>query len=136
MQRLLCVLFVLVFFNPQGSAQDQQAQDVPVRTLIRAFADARNTHDGQAVAVLYSEDGEYISSMGTFASGQAALSKVWSSVSGHVDRTISRIDFPGENIAVVHVDVQHGPQIGLHHEVFILVREWQTWRIRIHQTTD
>jgi uncharacterized protein (TIGR02246 family) len=41
--------------------------------LIKTFADARNAHDGEAVAALYSEDGEWISANGYFVHGRPAL---------------------------------------------------------------
>ena len=75
-----------------------------------------------------------------FARGRPALLEMWSrqvkSVD-RVDRTISRIDMPGPNIAVVHVSGQYPPPLGVHEDVFVLVKEPNgSWRIRIHQTVN
>jgi hypothetical protein len=55
-------LLIVALGLPFGVAQDQakQLREEPVWALIKAFADARNAHDGQAVAAVYSEDGEWI----------------------------------------------------------------------------
>jgi uncharacterized protein (TIGR02246 family) len=145
----IAALFILAFGLPFGVAQDQaqQLREEPVRALIKAFADARNAHDGQAVAALYSEDGEWISAgfptPAHGVSGRAELSTMWGLVTAKVDRTISSIDFPSPNIAVVRVATQFEAPIGRHSEVFILVNEGVkhpaspdvgTWKIRVHQT--
>jgi hypothetical protein len=54
----------------------------------------------------------------------------------HVGRTISSIDFPGPSIALVHGSGDYGPSMGIHAEVFVLVREDSGWKIRIHQTVN
>src|ERR1700683_1663361 len=90
----IAALFILAFGLPFGVAQDQaqQLREEPVRALIKAFADARNAHDGQAVAALYSEDGEGISAgfptPAQGVSGRAELSTMWGLVTAKVDRTI------------------------------------------------
>jgi ketosteroid isomerase-like protein len=75
--------------------------------VIAKFADARNTHDLQALVALYANDAESIGPTGVlFARGRPALLEMWSrqvKSIDHVDRTISKIDFPGPNVAVVHV---------------------------------
>ncbi len=139
MKRCLFVLLVLTIST--GQAQTKATMEDAVRTVIKAFADARNSHDGQAAASQYSEDGEWIQNHATAViRGGEDLAKLWGSLPGHVDRTISSIEFPGPNIAVVRVATQYGPPQGLHSEVFILVnddyRDPSNWKIRIHQTLD
>lgn len=148
--RIVLPLLILAFGLPFGVAQDQaqQLREEPVRALIKAFADARNAHDGQAVAALYSEDGEWITDPFPVAhsiSGRHGLAIQWGAVTGKVDRTISSIDFPGPNIAVVRVATQYEAPRSRHSEVFILVNEGVkhppspdagTWKIRVHQTID
>src|SRR6185369_11134910 len=127
---LLCVT--------QGTGQDQQGRrEAGVRAVIAKFADLRNTNDLQALVGLYANDAESIGPTGAlFARGRPALLEMWSrqvkSVD-HVDRTISKIDFPGPNIAVVHVSCQNPPPIGIHEEVFIMVNENENWKILINQ---
>jgi len=139
MHRSIFLLLTLSVFSLQ--AQIQGTREDAVRILINAFADARNAHDGDSVAALYSEDGEWLQNHGTaVVRGRAALSRLWGSATGHVDRTISSIEFPGPNIAVVRVSTEYGPPIGNHAEVFVLVTEdtksLTNWRIHIHQTLD
>ena len=139
------IVFLLAVIVSAGQAQTQATREDAVRTFIKTFTDARNAHDGDSVAALYEEDGEWIK-LGTstrVVRGRADLAKLWSSVTGHVDRTVSSIEFPAPNIAVVRVSGQCYPDTGvtgLHPEVFVLVNENSatspTWRISLHQTLD
>jgi hypothetical protein len=124
------------------SAALAQSPSVPsredsVRGLIRAFAEARNAHDGAAAVALYAEDGEWVSADGWALHSRPEISKMWTNAVGHVDRTILSMDFPGPNMAVVRVETNYGSPIGLHSEVFILIHNpRQGWRIHVHQTLD
>src|SRR5580704_13657332 len=129
--------FVLTVALAAGSAgQSPSADEESVRTLIKAFADARNAHDGQAVAALYSEEGEWISAAGYFVQGRPALVGLWNGVTGQVQRTIQSIDFAAPNIAVVRVGTQYAEPIGRHRETFILIKVRGSWSIRLHQSVD
>jgi uncharacterized protein (TIGR02246 family) len=112
-------------------------EEAAVRALIKTFADARNAHDGPAVAALYSDDGEWLGPKGSprIVVGRPALAKMWSAVPGQVERTIQSIDFPGNNIAIVRVATQY-PDIGRHNETFVIIKERLKWEIRVHQTVD
>ena len=116
----------------QSASDDEES----VRTLIKTFADARNAHDGHAVAALYSEEGEWISANGYFVHGRPALVGLWNGVTGQVQRTIQSIDFAGPNIAVVRVGTQYAEPIGRHSETFILIKVRGSWSIRLHQSVD
>jgi len=108
-----------------------------VRAQIERFADARNAHDGAAVAALYSEDGEWLSRDGReMARGREALATLWGGVRGQVQRTIESVDFPGDSVALVRVALQYDWSAGRHHETFVLVREKGTWYIHVHQYVD
>ena len=146
MQRF--IVFLVAVIVSVGHAQTQATKEDGVRAFIKTFADARNAHDGDSAAALYTEAGEWIK-VGTWSTwtmvvrGRADLAKLWSGVTGHVDRTVSAIEFPGPNIAVVRVSGQYYPDTGttgLHPEVFVLVNENSAtspnWRICIHQTLD
>jgi uncharacterized protein (TIGR02246 family) len=133
---VLAPLLLAVALTAIGNAQSFQTDDEPIRTLIKTFADARNAHDGEAVAALYSEDGEWISAHGYFVHGRPALVRLWSGVTGQVARTIQSIDFAGNNIAVVRVVTEYSEPIGRRHEAFILVKGGRTWNIRLHQSVD
>lgn len=133
---MFSILAVLVF---SGEAQIQTSREDSIRGFIKAFADARNLHDGDVVAAMYSENGEWLQNHGTqVVRGRAALSRLWSSVTGHVDRRVSSIEFPGTNIAIVKVAAEYAPPIGLRSEVFVLVSDGTktNWEIHIHQTLD
>jgi uncharacterized protein (TIGR02246 family) len=122
----------LAFADPRAQADDRL-----VRALIEKFAALRNAHDGPAVAALYSEDGEWLGARGQGATrGRTALAQLWGGVSGRVERTIQSLDFPGPNIAVVHVITQYAEPVGQHHEVFVTVKEDGVWLIRVHQSVD
>lgn len=134
--RLSCLLFLIVFCVAQGSGQGQQGREASVRAFIARFADARNTHDVPALSAMYGENAEWISENGGFRRGRPALSEMWSrqvQAVDRVDRTVSQIDLPAANIAVVHVSGQYPPPMGVHDEVFVLVKENESWKIRIHQ---
>jgi hypothetical protein len=93
-----------------------------IRTIIKAFADARNAHDGQTIADLYSEDGEWMAANGRTVRRRPALAAFWSSLPGEVQRTIESIDGAGSNIAVVRVVTQYPDRAESHHESFFLVK--------------
>jgi uncharacterized protein (TIGR02246 family) len=108
-----------------------------VRQFMRKFADTRNSHDGSAVAALYSEDGEWLG--GGRAHGRAALTELWTRVAASpvtAERTIQSLEFPGPNLAVVRNIVTYSNDSGRHHETMILVKEDGAWKIRVHQTLD
>ena len=120
-----------------ADAQPSSGDEESIRALVTTFADARNAHDGQAVAGLYAVDGEWISADGRFhVRGRAALARLWSSVDGQVQRTIQAIDLAGPSITVVRVVTQYWEPIGRHHEVFVIVRDNGEWKIRVHQSVD
>jgi len=122
-------------FEPWFGTVDED--DEKVRALIGKFADARNAHDGDGVAALYAEDGEWFGPQGQPAvRGRQALATLWGNLPGQVGRTIQAVDFPGGNIAVVRVTTQYAEPIGRHHETFVAVKENGTWHIRIHQSVD
>jgi len=133
---LLATFLLAAGFAASGKAQSTQADERSIRALVQVFADARNAHDGPAVAALYSEDGEWISSSGYALQGKEALSRLWSGVTGQVTRTIQSIDFAAPNIAVVRVFTQYAEPTGLRHETFILVKQRGEWNIRVHQSVD
>lgn len=134
MQRRLLLLFAVISFAVPAQTPANANSDV--RALIEAFANARNAHDGKSTAAFYSDDGEWISNDGSnVVRGKADLARLWSAVTGHVDRTVKSVEYPGRNIAVVYVATQYEAPIGLHSEVFVLVYEG-AWKIRVHQTLD
>jgi uncharacterized protein (TIGR02246 family) len=123
------------------------SDEADIRALIKTFADARNSHDGKAVAALYTDDGEWIGTGGgNRHRGRAALASLWQDLPGHVIRTVQSIDALSESLAVVRVETDYGPPLGVHHEVFVLVKEYTpppvgtvprtAWKIRVHQTRD
>lgn len=63
-------------------AQSFQSDEASPRTLVKTFANARNAHDGQAVAALYSEDGEWIGARGASVLARPELARMWSGVTG------------------------------------------------------
>ena len=132
----LSAFFVAATLVGTLPAQPPQTDEQSIRALITAFATARNLHDGEAAARLYSEDGEWISAKGYAAMGRTELARIWGGVSGHVQRTVDSVDFPGPNISVVRVTTQYEEPIGRHHEVFICVKDDGTRRIRVHQSVD
>ncbi len=142
MQRLIVAL--LAFTVLAGHAQTPANREDAIRAFIKTFGDARNAHDGNSVAALYTEDGEWIQNDElTRVRGRANLAKLWNGITGHVDRTINAIEFPGPDIATVRVSCQYHPDTGitgLHSEVFVLVNESVTkspnWRIFVHQTLN
>jgi len=115
----------------QAASQEEQA----IRKLIQTFADSRNSHDGSAVANLYSEDGEWIATRGSRrVRGRVALAQLWGGLTGQVGRTVESIDLPSDCIAIVRVMTDYGQPIGRHQEVFVVVKELGVWRIPVHQT--
>jgi uncharacterized protein (TIGR02246 family) len=112
-------------------------EEAAVRALITRFADLRNSHDGNAAAALYTDDGEWLGPPGTRSSmkGQPALAKLWGGVPGRVERTVEAVDFPTTNTAIVHVATQYA-EPGRHNETFVVVKEHLNWKIWIHQAIN
>ena len=115
-------------------ARRRQSDEDAIRALVKTFADARNARDGQAAAALYAEDGEYLQAIGPSVRGRTSLAEVWGAGTGQVQRTVSSIEFPSANLAVVQVATQFDDGRGLHFEVLILVLDGGKWSIRLHQT--
>src|SRR5947207_394633 len=136
--RIILAAVILAAMLPAvGTTQTRQAEEESIRTLIKTFAEARNSHDGQTIAGMYSVDGEWISSAGYYSvRGRPALAKLWGNLPGQVQRTIESIDLAGSNIAVVRVVTQYWEPIGRHHEIFVFVKAGAAWEIRVHQTVD
>jgi uncharacterized protein (TIGR02246 family) len=135
-QHILFAAAILATLASMGQSQAPLGSEESIRTVIRTFADARNSHDGQTVANLYSEDGEWIASNGRTIRGRPGLADLWGSLEGKVQRTVESIDFAGPNIAVARVVTQYLEPIGRHHETFIFVKETGAWKIRVHQSVD
>jgi uncharacterized protein (TIGR02246 family) len=136
---LSAVLVTMCLAQPQDkAAQDKAAADeASLRALVKTFADARNAHDGQAAAALYSEDGEWMSANGQgIVRGRADLARIWSGQTGQVQRTVQSIEFVGPNVAVVHVATQYAEPIGRHNETFVVAKESGEWSIHLHQSVD
>jgi uncharacterized protein (TIGR02246 family) len=92
-----------------------------VKTLMTTFANARNAYDGPAMAALYSEDGEMRGPTGSRIVGRPALARMWSGVKGQVERTIRSVDFPGTDVAIVHVAAQYTDS-ARGSEIFVIVK--------------
>ena len=118
--------------NPVTASDPDEAA---VRALIAAFADARNAHDGAAVAELYAEDGEWLKGGGSPVVGRPALAKFWGGLPGQVERTVQSVDFAETHVAVVHVATQYTDS-GRHDETFVVVKEHLKWSIWVHQTVN
>lgn len=87
--------------------------------------------------MLYSDDGQWISVQGgRTVHGRAALTEFWAGLRGQVRRTVESIEQASDSIAVVRVTTEYDQPIGRHNEVFVLVRNGSTWKIRVHQTVN
>ena len=118
-QRIVLTGVVLATLISTAKSQTLPGSEPTIRTAIRTFADARNSHDGATVANLYSEDGEWIAADGRNVRGRPALADLWGSVEGQVQRAVESIDFAGPNIALVRAITQYREPRGRHHETFI-----------------
>jgi hypothetical protein len=56
----LGVLSIALVVPGTGQTQSDRGEEKFIRELIQAFADARNSKNGAAVADFYSDDGEWI----------------------------------------------------------------------------
>ena len=54
-QHILFAAAILATLASMGESQAPLGSEESIRTVIRTFADARNSHDGQTAANLYSE---------------------------------------------------------------------------------
>ena len=61
---LMATMAIAASFTAMVSAQPARTDEQSLRGLITAFAQARNAHNGQAVAAIYAEDGEWVSAAG------------------------------------------------------------------------
>ena len=121
-------MIVAIMAYGQSVPTDEQS----LRMLVKTFADARNAHDGERIAAMYSEDGEWIGTSGRRVKVRPALANLWGDLPGQVQRTIWSIDFIGGHISVVRVGTQYDEPIGLHHEAFVFVKQDGVWKIRDH----
>lgn len=87
------------------------------------------------MAAGFSEDGELLSANGSSVAGEPALAKIWSGVSGRVERTIQYVDFPGTDIAIVHVATEYTDTVR-RNEIFVTVKEHLKWNIWVQQTLN
>jgi uncharacterized protein (TIGR02246 family) len=140
--RVCLLIAIATFVTCLVEGQQREQREMAVRSLIKEFADARNAHDGNRVAALYSEGGIWMQHDAVaIVSSREELARMWGGLPGHVERTITSIDFPGQNIAVVKVRTDYAPPTGPgHSEVFIVTNERRgsevDWKIRIHQTLN
>ncbi len=132
----LAAFVIAAIVTSMANGQSAKTDEQSLRALVKTFADARNAHDGERVAAMYAEDGEWIGAEGQRVKGRSALARLWGSLTGQVQRTIQSIDFAGGNIAVVRVSTQYDEPVGRHHEAFVFVKQNGVWRIRDHQSTD
>ena len=132
----LAAFVIVAIVTSIGNGQSVQTEEQSLRALVKNFADARNAHDGERVAAMYADDGEWIGARGQCRKGRSALASLWGSLPGQVQRTIQSIDFLGGNIAAVRVATQYNEPIGLHHEAFVFVKQNGVWKIRDHQSMD
>lgn len=135
--RLLAAFVIVLALGSTAAGQGRSAEEEHIRALVQTFADARNAHDGAAVAVLYTEDGQWISNSGSLTvSGRPALARLWGRLSGHVRRTFDSVDFVAGNLAVVRVVTHYAEPLGRHGETFVFVKDQGRWSIRVHQSID
>jgi len=121
----------VVFGKPRPADEDD------LRALVRKLADARNAGDGAGVAALYSEAGEWSNAYGQIIMrGREALSRLWTNLGGHVERSIESIDFLGGDVAMVRVTLRYADPPAIHHESLLIVKENGAWLIRAHQSAD
>ena len=104
-----------------------------IREVFSRFNEARDAIDGRAMAENYSESGEYISRSGTRVVGRANLEEFWTSVSGKAKRTIQKIDVLTPDMAVVLGRAKFENPDEQLDEVFILIKDSDGWKIRVHQ---
>jgi uncharacterized protein (TIGR02246 family) len=106
-----------------------------IRKLFAEFNAARDGIDGHAMAQTYSETGEYISLWGARIAGRSSLEQLWGSVSGKSRRTIHKIDVLTPDMAVVsgNAEFENPDERPELEEVFVLVKERDGWKIRVHQ---
>jgi hypothetical protein len=105
----------------------------PIRALIKAFADARNAHDGKAAAATYAPEGEYRGFDAAPVKGPV-LETFWWSVQGQASRTAKSVEFISPNLAIVVVYVRGVSSRGewLTKEAFSVINYTGQWKILVH----
>jgi hypothetical protein len=68
------------------------------------------------------------SNNGNRVAGLPALAELWSGVTGQVEKTVRCVDFPGANIAIVHVATQYSDTLR-RNEIFVAVKQQLGWNI-------
>ena len=127
------------------------AEEQAIAALLDQFTDAWNRHDGQAIAGLFAEDGDFVNVIGRWAQGRPAIEVVM--VRNH--QTIFResrlaqtdlvVRFPRPEVAVVHAtweltgernqaDVLLPPRRGI--ITLLLTQATRGWEITAFQNTD
>jgi uncharacterized protein (TIGR02246 family) len=107
----------------------------PVRALIKAFADARNAHDGAAAAATYASEGEYRAFDRPPVKGSVQLSEMWGRMTGQMSRRVNSVQFVAPNLAVVLAEERFvGPEgENQAKEVYTVARIDGEWKILVHQ---
>jgi hypothetical protein len=109
-------------------------EERPVRALIKAFADARNAHDGKAAAATYAPGGEYRAFDRTPLRGQE-LEALWGGTIGQMSRIVRSVQFVAPNLAIVVDDERFVWSEGESRfkEAFTVIYYAGQWKILVHQ---
>ena len=73
-----------------SGAENQSSHEQTIRRTLLAFSDARNAFDAQAIANLFTLDGEFTSPNGKTYQGRAAIQKFFARVFQSAEMKTSR----------------------------------------------
>lgn len=107
----------------------------PVRALIKAFADARNAHDGGAAAATYALEGEYRAFDRPPVKGAADLAALWARMTGQMSRRVKSVQFVAPNLAIAFVNLREVEWQGQGEgqEAYTVANINREWKILVHQ---
>lgn len=148
---LLLSAFLLVVTLPVRDAHAQGADELAIRNLQSAQADAWNRHDAKGYAALFVEDGDVVNVLGWLWHGRAAIERNLSDAFAYVFRdsvlkiTDVQVRFLTRSIAVAHVrwemegakappGAPAPPRQGI--QLQVISKSGSTWRIVSFQNTN
>ena len=133
------LLFSVLLTAAWCTATENQATDEQmIRRTLLAFSDARNAFDAQAIADLFTLDGELTSPTGNTYKGRPAIQKFFATVfqspemkTSRSTRTVRRLRFLRPDVAVAEVIGELSTRVGTIRvlEVCLMAKQNKRWLI-------
>ena len=134
---MLCVMALGVQFVAAAAAQSKSGDEAAVRELVANYVAARDRGDAAAVAAVFTENADQLTSSGEWRRGRAALvtGTLASSKANSGSRTITikTVRFPAADVAIADGEYVIGATASAQARnmwtSFVMIRSGGRWRI-------